>query len=180
VRGLLVLGCITGVKCAGRFDEKDLAFPLGGSDVFHASRNDVQLTSTDYDVAVPVANRELSPVHEEYFIRIVVLVPDELTLNLHCLNMEIIHLRDDLRRPMICKPAKLVIQIRRFASGQVSTNTSDASTAAALISQYRVGFVTRIAEGGGRVGVCSPSPTPVISSHPRSSGTRSGSISGSP
>jgi uncharacterized protein YkwD len=28
--------------------------------------------------------------------------------------------------------------IRRFASGQVSTNTSDASTAAALISQYRV------------------------------------------
>jgi uncharacterized protein YkwD len=28
--------------------------------------------------------------------------------------------------------------VRRFASGQVSTNTSDADTAAALISQYRV------------------------------------------
>jgi hypothetical protein len=77
--------------------------------------DDDELAWKDRDVALrsAFANSHFQCAfnHEEQLVLDIVMVPDEFTLQLHQLDLQIVHLADDLRTVLVVKQQKLLDQI---------------------------------------------------------------------
>ena len=80
---------------------------LGLGAVLDAPRDHEQLPRVEIDVPVAELNGQTSLQDEEEVIGVVVLVPDELPLQLHDLDVVVVELRDDLRAPVLREGAEL-------------------------------------------------------------------------
>ena len=77
-----------------------MALLVGHGPVLHPPRNDDHLPFSKVDRSIPELHGEAAVQHEEELILGVVMVPDELSLELHELYMLPVELGDDLRVPV--------------------------------------------------------------------------------
>src|SRR6266850_1848212 len=69
-------------------------------------RDDDELARLDYELLVSELHAQPAFHHEEQLVFMLVVVPDELTLELRELHVIVIHFAHDLGTPLILKPAE--------------------------------------------------------------------------
>ena len=89
---------VAGVDGVARLDDQDVGLVLRSRAVLHASRHDEELALVQHDVSVSELEREPPFEYEEELVRLVVLVPDELALDLSDVDLVVVQVRDDLGR----------------------------------------------------------------------------------
>src|SRR6267142_3139696 len=107
---------VAGVRGAGRLDEHHPALARRLRLVLDAAGDDVHLTGLQRHLAVAQVDGQLPVHHDEDLVGLGVLVPDELALDLHDLEMVVVHLGDDLRRPLLRELGELLGEIDRGLS----------------------------------------------------------------
>jgi len=94
--------------------------------VFDAVGNDNELPGMDHDLAPRAAfahgHLQRAFNDEEQFVFDLVMVPDELTLQLHHLDVKIVHLADDLGTELIVEQRQLLDGIDFFHAGYRRTD----------------------------------------------------------
>jgi hypothetical protein len=95
-----VTACLACVYRAGQLNQHGFTFVLGEWLVLYSPGDDKHLSRLEIDPAVPKVNAHLPLDDDKRLVRIIVTVPDEITLELDQLEMVIVHLGDDLWRPM--------------------------------------------------------------------------------
>jgi len=100
VRSRQIALCIAGIDDPARLDEHDLALLLGVRLVPHALGDDQHLSLAQLDGPILKFNQHRAFDDDEHLIRIRMVMPDEFTLDLHQLELVIVHLCDHLRRPV--------------------------------------------------------------------------------
>jgi hypothetical protein len=76
-------------------------------------RNDEQVAGAQRDAAVAQLDRELTLQHEEEIVRVVVLVPDELALNLRDHDVVAVELGHGARLPVLGERGELLGEVDR-------------------------------------------------------------------
>src|SRR5688572_27779906 len=102
---------IPSIDGSGGFNKHYLTFLLRDRPVLQPTANDMQVPRSQMDVAIAILDRQFALVNEEQLIRLIMLVPDELTERLHALDMDIVHLRNDVRGAALGKLTELVREI---------------------------------------------------------------------
>jgi hypothetical protein len=102
-RRCLVVRNVAGVNRTGHFDEQRLAFGWSGRFMFFALRNYEHFPGLDRHVSVSEMDAHRAIENNENLIRVTVVMPYEFTFKLHKLEVMVIHMRDDFRRPVFGK-----------------------------------------------------------------------------
>ena len=76
---------------------------MGNGPVFDAARNDQELAFLEPDLPVAEIHPESSLHHQEHLVLVLMVVPDEFSLELDEFDKLAVELADDLRAPMIVK-----------------------------------------------------------------------------
>src|SRR5262249_42755082 len=84
---------------------------LGHRAVLCPSRNNEQLTGAKRDIPLAHANGNATLEHVEEVVRVVVLVPDELTLDLHDHQIVAIELTHYARLPVTFEGSELLCEV---------------------------------------------------------------------
>src|SRR5262249_37196967 len=88
-------------------NEQYLAFALGGGFVFDSLGHNKHFTCSEVNSTVRKLDAHLAVKNDENVIRFGVAVPHKLSLDFDQFELVVIHLGDDLRRPMIRELCKL-------------------------------------------------------------------------
>jgi hypothetical protein len=104
---------VAGVERAGRFDQEDAAFIFSNRFMLDAFRHDVHFTFVEADDVIAQVDLHRSSDEDEDFVGFGVGMPDELALDLGQLEMVIVHLGDDARRPEVAELGELVGEVDR-------------------------------------------------------------------
>jgi hypothetical protein len=115
----IVFGCsrasfMPGVQHTTRLDEQYLDFMFGVGLMFHAFGNDKHLSSSEVNFAFAKIDPQVAFNHKERFIRILVIMPNEVALQFRELELIIIHLSDDFRSPLLRKEPEFLLEIDRL------------------------------------------------------------------
>jgi len=87
---------------------------LGNGEMLHASGNDHELALFQPDVAIRQPDQQC-PLHDkEELILSIVMMPDELSLDLHQFDVRVVELADDLRTPVVLEEAELASKVYLF------------------------------------------------------------------
>ena len=92
------------IACVNRtcgFDQQNMTFTLSHGFMLHTFGNDKHLTRTKSYLSIAKVNVQFTLEDQKYFVGFRVIMPDELSLHLNHLEMILIHLSNDLRRPML-------------------------------------------------------------------------------
>src|SRR3982751_30228 len=73
---------VASVWCAHGLDEQDVRLLVGNGSMFDTFRDDEHLTRTERHIAIAQLDDEAAFEDEKEIVRVVVLVPNELTLDL--------------------------------------------------------------------------------------------------
>ena len=68
-----------------------------------ASRKHEHLPGRDMDRAIPEIDPQIAFQDDECLVGIFMVVPNEVALQLHDLELVVVHFGDDLRRPLLVK-----------------------------------------------------------------------------
>jgi hypothetical protein len=98
--GALVLD-VAGIKRGLWLDEHDLDFFVCAWAMLHAARHDKKLSGFDLNISGAELHSELSLDHQEELVFVLMMVPDEFTLELGELYIVLIELADDLGGKMV-------------------------------------------------------------------------------
>lgn len=71
---------LAGVYDTSRLDEQCVTFTRGTSDMFNAFWHDEHFSGADSDSSVPKTNLHFTAQYQKDFVRVFVIVPDELSL----------------------------------------------------------------------------------------------------
>lgn len=82
------------IKDAARFDEKKMNFRLGERLMFDPSGNDEHFARIDENGTIAEIDPQPAFKDDKGFIRFRMVVPDEVPLNPHRLELVIVHFRD--------------------------------------------------------------------------------------
>src|SRR6266850_2179548 len=102
---------VAGVRGAGRLYQHDAALARGLGLVLDAARHDVHLARLQRDVAVAEVKHHLAVEDDENLVGVRVLVPDEVALDPGQLEVVVVHLGDDLGRPLLGELRELVGEV---------------------------------------------------------------------
>ncbi len=101
VAGRHVAAGVAGVYGSGAFDEEDVTFFGGDRAVFDTFRDYDQVAFVKDHGLVSVFHREAALHDEERFVGVVVRMPNELAFDFCKFEVCIVHLRNDVRRPLV-------------------------------------------------------------------------------
>src|ERR1039457_4289708 len=111
-------GDVAGVERALRLQEHDVGFLVSGRKMLDAARNDDEFARMNDDLAFDaiLAHLHAQPTldHEEQLVFVVVVMPHELSLQLHKLHVKVVHLAHDLRAIVIGEQRQLLRHIALF------------------------------------------------------------------
>jgi len=110
--GLFAAG-IPGVYCPCDLHEHGAAFILCRGLVFYSLRNDKNLPVPDRHIAIPEVNAHFSTQDDQHLIGVFVVKPNELPLNFDEFKVIVVHLGDNLRRPVLGELSKLFAEVDR-------------------------------------------------------------------
>src|SRR5262249_36705901 len=108
VRGGAGAALVAGVGDAARLDQQQLHLVFGAGLVLNAPRHDEHLAGRDPDCAVAEINAQFAVDDDEGLVGVRMAVPNEVALQLHDLELVVVHLRDDLRLPLFAEQAELL------------------------------------------------------------------------
>src|SRR5262245_42553855 len=100
---------MTRIENATRLDQEQLDLLLRVGFVLDASGNNEHFSRRDIDVAIAEVDAERSIQDDEGLVRIFVVVPDEVALQLDDLELIVVHLGDDLRLPLLVEQPELLL-----------------------------------------------------------------------
>src|SRR5688572_26746070 len=95
-------------------EEEHVDFVLGDRAMLDASGNDQELAFLEGDVTIAELHREATLHNEEQLVLALMLMPDELALKLHELDVLPVQLPDDLRIPVRIKERELLAEVDAF------------------------------------------------------------------
>jgi len=87
---------VPSVQRAGRFEQDDLHFFVGNRSVLDTTRNDQKIAGLEIDRAIPKLHAKTPAMHEEHLVFVIVMMPHELTHELHDLYVLAIQFANDL------------------------------------------------------------------------------------
>ena len=96
---------------AARFNNQGMAFPRSSCNVLNALWHNKHLPSTDGDRAITKPDFHLAFQHDKDLVSIFMVVPHELAPKLHELELVVVHLSDDARRPVLGELRELLTEI---------------------------------------------------------------------
>jgi hypothetical protein len=94
-----------------RFDEQQLDLPFRVRLVLHTLGNDEHLPRRHMDRAVAKIDPQIAVDHDERLIGIRVVMPNEIALQPHDLELIVVHLGDDLRPPLLVEQPELLPEV---------------------------------------------------------------------
>src|SRR6266851_2778848 len=114
VLGRPLAALMAGIAHAARLDEQELDLAFGKGLVLDAARDDEHLPRRDRDGAVAKIDPQIALDDEERLVGIAVVMPDEIALQPDDLELIIVHLGDDPRRPALGEQGEFLRQIDRL------------------------------------------------------------------
>jgi hypothetical protein len=105
---------IAGIGCAGRFDQQDVRFFLGDRAVLDTFGDDEQFSGTQGYVTAPHLDRDPAFQHQEQIVRVVMLVPGELSFRFHDKQVVSVELADGPGLPVSCERSELFSEVDCF------------------------------------------------------------------
>jgi len=105
-------GCrIARIRCARWLDEKDVRLFFGDGAMQHALGNNEDFARTERDIAFVHADRDATFEDEKEVVRVVVLVPDELALDLNNHEIVTVELANNSWLPMFGKGGEFLGEV---------------------------------------------------------------------
>src|SRR5262245_3789913 len=92
--------------------------------MFDATGDDQEFALFEPDVPIPELHAEAALDHEEEFVLVVVVVPDERPLELHQLHLLAVQFTHDLRLPLLAEQRQLLGQVDFLHDGFPPTSSS--------------------------------------------------------
>jgi len=105
---------VPGVGHTARLDQQQLDLALGIGLVGDALGHDEHLARADAHRAVAKVDAQLALDHHEGLVGLLVIVPDEITLQLHDLELVVVHLGDHPGLPVIAEQAEFLSEVDRL------------------------------------------------------------------
>ena len=102
------------VQSGLRLEHQQVRLLLGNGEMLNASGNDDELALFQPNVAIGQPDQQSSLYDEEEFILRIVMMPDELSLDLHQFDVRVVELADDLRTPVVLEEAELASKVYLF------------------------------------------------------------------
>src|SRR5271169_4359039 len=124
---------MAGVYHPARFDQQQLHLAFRVRLVFDAFRNDEHFSLRNLDCTVAEIDAQVAVDYDERFIGILVIMPYEVALEIHELELIIVHFRNDSRRPMLGEQSEFLGKIDRF----IAHARLPSSTAIVLRSTFK-------------------------------------------
>jgi hypothetical protein len=103
--------CVPRVRSASRLNQQDVRLVIRPGAVLNAARHDVHVPLTQLDVAIAELDGQAPLEDEEELVGLVVLVPDELSLDLDDLDVVVVQLADDLGAPVLGEQRELLREV---------------------------------------------------------------------
>src|SRR5260370_458945 len=91
-----------------RFNQQQLDFVFCVRLVLHAFRNHEHLSARNVNGTVAKIDPQIAVDYDETFVGIFVIVPNEVALELHDLELVFVHFSDDLRLPLFVEQSKFL------------------------------------------------------------------------
>jgi hypothetical protein len=125
----VILGCTAAalmarVKDSTRFDQQQLDLVFGIRLVFDAFRDDEHFARRYADCAIAKIDPQNTLQHDEGLIRVLVIVPDEVALQFHDLELVIVHFSNNLRSPMLVQQLNFLLKLIASRFMRLSVNRS--------------------------------------------------------
>jgi hypothetical protein len=105
---------VAGIQSAAWLNQHQLDFVLCAGFMPCPFGHDEQFAGSDVDCSIGEIDAQLAIDYDKRLIRLWVVMPDKIALQFHDLELIVIHLRNNLRRPLFCKERKLFCQIDGF------------------------------------------------------------------
>jgi hypothetical protein len=105
---------MAGVNRTCRFNQQNMTFIRGHRSMLHAFWHNEHFTFIQAHVSIAELNLELTFQDNERFIGLRMVMPDKLSLNLCNLEVVLIHLRHDLRRPVLGEQGQFLLKVNRL------------------------------------------------------------------
>src|SRR5262249_36730145 len=115
---------VSGIQHAARLDQKQLDLVLRERLVLDSFRNHEHLSCRDMHATVAEVDSQPALEDDESLIRILVIVPDEVALQLDDLELIVVHLGYNLRLPLLAEQSELLPKVDRVVVHSVSPATS--------------------------------------------------------
>src|ERR1700693_3458977 len=114
---------MSGIEHAARLDQQqlDLAFRTGL--VLDAARHHEHFARRQMHRAVAEIDAQIALDDDERFVRILVIVPDEVALQLDDLEVIVVHFGDDLWLPLLVEQRELLAQVDRLVAHRVAPSS---------------------------------------------------------
>src|SRR5712691_387507 len=105
---------VTQVACVERapgFNQDDVDLLLRHRTVFHPARNNIKLALFNRDVAIAQLHQQAALGHQEQFVFVVMMMPDEFALQLHHFYVAVVDLANNAGVAVIAKAAEFLCEI---------------------------------------------------------------------
>jgi len=132
---------VTSVQDSAWLDQEQLDLAFGEWFMLDTLRDDEQLARAQADRTVAEIDAQLSLEHEKRFVGFRVIVPDELTLDAHELELVVVELRDDSRTPLLSNEAELLLQIDGLVCGCRAAPTVISDVRPLTLADYPPGYL---------------------------------------
>ena len=106
---------VAGVQRAARLDQQHLHLALGKWLVLDALRHDDHLARPERDETVAEIDAQRTLQHDEGLVGLLVIVPDEIALDAHDLELVVVQFRNHARLPLVGEERELLGEIDRRA-----------------------------------------------------------------
>src|SRR5258706_12680109 len=97
---------VSRIQRGSRFEQEHVGLFLGDRQMLNAVRDNDELARLDHEVGVSQLHPQTALHDQKQLVLALVMVPDELALELRELHEVVIHRADNLRTPLILKPAE--------------------------------------------------------------------------
>src|SRR5580704_3015731 len=110
LRGALAAG-MAGVGHATRLDQQKFDLLFGARLVLNAFRHDEHLADGDANRAITKIDPQDTVEHNEGLVSVLVIVPNEIALQLHDLELIVVHFGNDFRLPLLVEQTEFLAKI---------------------------------------------------------------------
>src|SRR6185437_11594621 len=107
---------VPGIEGAAGLYQHELHLSFRARLVFDSLRDDVHLARTQADRPVLEIDPQGPFQYDEGLVRLGVVVPDEIAVDAHELELVVVHLRDDFRLPLLPEEGELLLQVDRLTA----------------------------------------------------------------
>src|SRR5687767_11077739 len=111
---------LASVYNTARLDKQRMAFTCGASDMFDALWHNEHFPGLERDGPVLETDLHLAVQHQEDLVGVFMIMPDELALQFHELELVVVHFRDDPRGPALRESGQLLRKVDYLGSHDVT------------------------------------------------------------